>query len=166
MTRRGGVARAALGLLSAALLVAALGACSDDDGPDRSAPSSTTTVTYTFTGDPQSPFCQLVRTNATATTVDVSAPGKTPAELDAGFRELLAQLQHAADVAPPELREDAALVAVGMGAYVDALRAAGFDNDALSRSDQGIEVAAAINDPSFQVAGDRIEAYKQQVCGL
>lgn len=152
--------------LAAAVLLAtaAVGSCSggDDDAPEGAAASTTTTVR--FTGDPESAFCALLRQYAAD---DANAdPPQTPEATDAGYRTVLDQLQAASEAAPPELQEDTALVLAGMAAYVDALRAAGFDQEALAASPRGLEVSAAINDPAFSTANVRIEAYKTQVCAL
>ena len=151
--------------LAVSLLVAtaALGACSgDDDGDDRADASTTSTVV--FTGDAQGPFCRVLRDLALDSALD--RPSETPEEVEASFTLLLDQLHRAADAAPPELVEDTALLVAGIASLDDALRSVGYDYDALAESDQGPAVAAAVNDPAFGVAGDRIQAYKSQVCGL
>ena len=150
--------------LAVALLLAtlALGACSGDDGNDRA--DDTTTSSLVFTGDPQDPFCLVLRDLALDDALD--QPSDTPEAVEASFTLLLDQLHRAADAAPTELVEDTALLVAGIASLDDALRSVGYDYDALAESDQGPAVAAAVNDPAFGVAGDRIEAYKQQVCGL
>ena len=93
-------------------------------------------------------------------------PSESAEEVEAAFTHLLDVLHRAADAAPPELAEDTALLVAGIASLDDALRSVGYDYDALAESDQGPAVAAAVNDPAFGVAGDRIEAYKHQVCGI
>jgi hypothetical protein len=157
--------RRAVALLLAAVLSLAGAACSgDDDGADDGADAASTTSTLVFTGDREGPFCRVLRDLAVDTVLD--DPSESAEEVEAAFTHLLEVLHRAADAAPPELAEDTALLVAGIASLDDALRSVGYDYDALAESDQGPAVAAAVNDPSFGVAGDRIEAYKRQVCGL
>ena len=158
--------RRAVALLSAAVLLLAPAACSRDDGDagDDAADASTTTSTLVFTGDREGPFCRVLRDLAVDTVLE--DPSDSAEEVEAAFTHLLDVLHRAADAAPPELAEDTALLVAGIASLDDALRSVGYDYDALAESDQGPAVAAAVNDPAFGVAGDRIEAYKHQVCGL
>jgi len=158
--------RRAVALLSAAVLLLAPAACSGDDGDsgDDAADASTTTSTLVFTGDREGPFCRVLRDLAVDTVLE--DPSESAEEVEAAFTHLLDVLHRAADAAPPELAEDTALLVAGIASLDDALRSVGYDYDALAESDQGPAVAAAVNDPAFGVAGDRIEAYKHQVCGL
>jgi hypothetical protein len=139
-------------------------ACSGDDG-DAAAPTSTsTTEAPTFTGPADSPFCGLLRD------VDIQSAltGEegSPERLRAGFEHLVEVLDQAAELAPDEIAEDAATLADGVAALNEALAAAGYDYDALAVSPEGVEVSRAVNDPAFTVAGDRLEAYRHQVCQL
>lgn len=59
-----------------------------------------------------------------------------------------------------------ALVAEGMEALDATLAEVGYDFDALAASGAAAEVTAAVNDPAFTVAGDRLNAYRTQVCRL
>jgi hypothetical protein len=158
--------RRAVALLSAAVLLLAPAACSGDDGDsgDDAADASTTTSTLVFTGDREGPFCRVLRDLAVDTVLE--DPSESAEEVEAAFTHLLDVLHRAADAAPPELAEDTALLVAGIASLDDALRSVGYDYDALAESDQGPAVAAAVNDPAFGVAGDRIEAYKHQVCGI
>jgi hypothetical protein len=156
--------RAIAAALAAVLLATA---CSGDDASQAKEPpgrGSTTTVTYTFTGPAESPFCAVLEDVGLDTTLD--RPSDTPTEMEAAYTHLLQQLQRADDAAPAELQADTALLVTGITELDDALRAVGYDYDALSSSPQGPAVVAAVNDPQFGVAGDRIQAYKHQVCKL
>lgn len=64
------------------------------------------------------------------------------------------------------MRADAALVADGVEALDGALAAVAYDFDALAASAASAEVIAAVNDPAFSTAGDRLGAYRTQVCHL
>jgi hypothetical protein len=159
--------RRAVALLLAAVLLLATAACSGDDGDPGgadAADASSTTSSLVFTGDREGPFCRVLRDLAVDTVLE--DPSESAEEVEAAFTHLLDVLHRAADAAPPELTEDTALLVAGIASLDDALRPVGYDYDALAESDQGPAVAAAVNDPAFGVAGDRIEAYKHQVCGI
>ncbi len=148
----------------------ALAACAGGDGSSSggqasssTAPPPSSTAGPTFTGDEGSPFCRLLDG------VDlgvVDRAGGEPAALAQAFTTLVDVLVEAARLAPPEIRVDVTLVAEGMTAFDAALAAVGYDVVALSESAEGPEVAAAVNDPAFAEAGERLAAYRQQVCGL
>jgi hypothetical protein len=153
--------------LAAAVLLAA-GCSDDDDGDDEGAGapvSSTTTSTVVFRGDPGSPFCALLREVQLQGLLGGEAA--TAQEVEAGFTQVLAALGRVAEEAPPELQEDTALVLAGVAALDDALRAVGYRDEALAADPAlAVEVSKAANDPAFAQASARIEAYKDQVCGL
>lgn len=151
-----------LAVLCAAGLAVSVAACSNGD--DDRGDGTTTSSSLVFTGDPAGPFCALLRDMALREVL--GEPAASASDVEAGFSELLEILRRAAGSSPPELREDTALLLAGVGSLDDALRAVGYDYDALASSEAGPTVAAAVNDPAFGVAGDRIEAYKEQVCGL
>jgi hypothetical protein len=90
----------------------------------------------------------------------------TPEGVAAGFQRLVEVLDEAARTAPAAVQGDAALLADGVAALDEALAAVGYDFDALARSPEAVEITDAVNDPAFTVAGDRLEAYRDQVCGL
>lgn len=153
-------------MLAVALLVAA--ACSSDDdagSTTTTAGATTTTVEVpTFTGDADGPFCARLRDVDPATLLD-GEPGE-PADVAAGFQELVRTLRDLEAVAPAEVEPDVVLVAEGVAALDAALAAVGYDFDALATSSAAAEVTAAVNDPAFTTAGDRLSAYRAQVCGL
>ena len=93
-------------------------------------------------------------------------PAETPTDLEAAYTQTIFVLARAAEHAPDELQTDVGLVLEGLIAFDEALRAVGYSFDALEQSPDAAEISAAVNDPSFTVAGDRIDAYKTQVCGL
>ena len=71
-------------------------------------------------------------------------------------------LAQAAEHAPDELQTGrrASSLERASTALDEALRGGGLHYDALAESPDAAEVSAAVNDPAFTVAGDRIEAYK------
>jgi hypothetical protein len=148
--------------------VTLLAACSDDGETADEAPDTTTSITSTttptFTGEADSPFCNLLRD------LDVAAVlGDTeedPAAVGAAFQQIVDVLVDAAELAPEEITADVALVAEGMSSLDAALAAVGYDFDALAASGDAEDVLAAVNDPAFAEAGTRLSAYRTQVCGL
>jgi hypothetical protein len=160
-----GLRLAAATILGALVVVAA--ACSDDgggDGPAAAADRSSTTTSIAFTGDASSPFCGVLRDLGADTVLD--EPSRSPQDIEAAYTHLLDVLDRAAAAAPPELQADTGLLYEGISALDEALRAVGYDYEALASSPEGPSVSAAVNDPAFAVAGDRIQAYKRQVCRL
>jgi hypothetical protein len=116
----------------------------------------------TYTGDRDSPFCELIRS---VDIVDVVGGAQDDAAaLGAAFQQLVDVLVDAAELAPDEIRSDVALVADGMTSLDAALAQVGYDFDALAASGAGGEVLEAVNAPVFADAGARLAAYRAQVC--
>lgn len=86
--------------------------------------------------------------------------------MEAAFGRLVTVLRALEEVAPAEVRSDAQLVAGGIDALDEALTEVGYDFDALAASAARHEVMTAVNDPAFTEAGDRLGAYRTQVCQL
>ncbi len=146
-------------------------ACSSGSSADsattttaRSRPSTTTTSAPTFTGDAQSAFCTLLRGVDTSTVLG-GDPGD-PTAVEAAFHRLVGLLRDAHTLAPPEIAADLSLVSEGIAALDSALAAVGYDFDALAASGQSAAVVKAVNDPAFAEAGNRLSAYRTQVCQL
>jgi hypothetical protein len=89
-----------------------------------------------------------------------------PTVVEAGFTRLVGVLRDVHALAPPEIEADAKLVSDGIAALDAALAAVGYDFDALAASPAAAEVTSAVNDPAFTAAGDRLSAYRTQVCHL
>ena len=147
-----------------------LAACSDD-APDEAASTTTTAAETTtsagatFTGDPDSPFCNLLR-DVDFTTVLSGTEGDDPVALRNAFEQLVDLLVQAAELAPDEITADVGLVASGMTSLDAALAEFDYDFDALAASGGGDEVLEAVNAPVFTDAGTRLAAYRTQVCNL
>lgn len=167
------VARRVAGVLAALLLVAG---CSDGDDEAASttsqdagttaerSDSSSTTAPPEYTGDPDSAFCTLLRETDPGTVL--AGDAGDPASVEAAFGRLVDVLARATEAAPPEIADDVALVAAGIGALDGALAAVGYDFDAMATSGAAEEISTAVNDPAFVDAGARLSAYRTQVCGL
>jgi hypothetical protein len=160
----------------AVLVLAVLSASAACRDGDESAATTTTTSTTApveatttteplhFTGDPASPFCTKLRE------VDLDSlvggdPGD-PAAVEQAFGRLVGALRDIEALAPPEIQADATLVADGIAALDATLAAVGYDFDALAASGAGGAISSLVNDPGFTVAGERLGAYRSQVCGL
>jgi hypothetical protein len=149
-------------------LVACGGGGDDDAEPSTTttvaAEATTTTEPLQFSGDEASPFCGLLR-DVDPDTLLAGDPGD-PASVETGFRRLVGVLRELQAAAPPEVAADTSAVADGIAALDAALAEVGYDFDALAASGAGDEVTAAVNDPAFAAAGDRLSAYRSQVCHL
>ena len=126
--------------------------------------TSTTTTVPTYTGDPQSPFCNLLRGVDTRSVLE--GDPNDPAAVEAGFRRLVGVLRDALALSPPEIEADLALVSEGIATLDATLAAVGYDYEALAASGQGPKLSEAVNDPAFTEAGARLGAYRTQVCQL
>jgi hypothetical protein len=126
--------------------------------------TTSTTEAPTIAGDPASPYCEQLRT-VDPTSLLTGDPAD-PASVEDAFGRLVTVLRGLEAVAPDEVRADAQLVAGGIAALDEALAQVGYDFDALAASATRDEVLAAVNDPAFTEAGDRLGAYRTQVCQL
>lgn len=154
----------------AALAVLALVACSGDSNltaaPDGDGPSTDTTTvpdTAPFVGDPDSEFCARTRASAAEPAADPFEPDIEPAEVEARFRALRRRVEGLAEVAPPELEADLALLTTSLGELADRLEDAAFDFDVLAESDADLSVA---DDPALAVIAVELPRYQRQVCGV
>lgn len=148
-----------------------VGACSGgDDAADATTTSraadvtTSSTVPVSFAGDPDSAFCGLLRDVDPAQLL--AGDPADPASVEAGFRRLVGVLHDALALSPPEIEADLALVSSGIDALDATLAEVDYDFDALAASGQSEALAAAVNDPAFSIAGDRLGAYRTQVCRL
>ena len=155
-------------MVAGVLAIVLLGAgCStgDDEGSATTTTSRVSTTTAPrFTGDPDSPFCALLR--GVDASVVPSGDLADPAAVEVAFRELVQVLHDALAVAPPEIESDLALVSQGIDALDASLSQVGYDFDVLAASGEGDTISEAVNDPAFADAGARLAAYRSQVCRL
>ena len=114
------------------------------------------TTAPTFTGDADSELCRLLEQ------VDLGTLAGTPktGAVEEAFTALEDLFLEMDDAAPPELKEDIQLLGQGVFLLSQALHEVDYDFDRL-----GDDVVRAVNDPAFTTAGDRIVAYRTQVCG-
>ncbi len=162
--------RVPLGRVLAALVAAvAVAACSGgSDG--RAAPadstttaSTTSTTVPTYTGDPDSEFCQLVTSADERPVLDPFEAGLEANDVEVRFRALQLRFQEFDDVAPPELAPDLDAVVASLDQLGALLASAGYDFTELAQSEADV---AAFDDPAFAETAARISAYRDQVCAV
>ncbi len=111
-------------------------------------------------GDPNSEWCQLASTVQTQLDGVEADPFSFFSE--AGLTQLTSALDQAVQVAPPEIRSD---VAASRDAFAElGALFAEYDFDILSVPPAELE--AAVDQDAVSAAGDRIQAYNEQVCGI
>ena len=151
-----------------ALALAVSGCSGSEDAAERTTTTerttSTSTTVPTYMGDPQSPFCNLLRGVDTRSVLQ--GDPNDPTAVQAGFRRLVGVLRDALALSPPEIEADVALVSEGIATLDATLAAVGYDYDALAASGQAPKLSEAVNDPAFTEAGARLGAYRTQVCQL
>lgn len=157
---------ALLAAVLAGLLAAGCSTGDDEGSATTSTPDTgaSTSEPPAFTGDPQSPFCNLLRDVDTSTAL--SGALTDPATVETTFRELVRVLHDALAVAPPEIEADLALVSQGIDALDASLAQVGYDFDVLAASGEADTLREAVDDPAFAAAGARLSAYRTQVCRL
>lgn len=165
------MSRRAIGGLIA--LIVALGACSgDDDVADPSSSTDTTAVATsaettvsttvpTFTGDPDSPFCDLIDEGETRPVLSPFEPGIEPGEVELRMRNLRNRFDEFADAAPPDLEADLDALVVAL-ADTDAALAT-HDYDFAAMAEAGVTVST-FDDPVFEIVAFRLAEYRTQVC--
>ncbi|MGH9086162.1 MAG: hypothetical protein ACRDYW_11985 [Acidimicrobiales bacterium] len=151
-------------VLAIVLLVAGCSTGDDEGSATTTTADAASTTAPTFTGDPGSPFCELLR--GVDASVVPSGDLADPATVEVTFRELVRVLHDALAVAPPEVEGDLALVSQGIDALDASLSQVGYDFDVLAASGEADTISEAVNDPAFADAGARLAAYRGQVCGL
>jgi hypothetical protein len=153
-----------VGVLAIVLLGAGCSTGDDEGTATTTTARVSTTTAPTFTGDPGSPFCELLR--GVDASVVPSGDLADPAAVEVTFRELVQVLHDALAVAPPEIEGDLALVSQGIDALDASLAQVGYDFDVLAASGEADTITEAVNDPAFADAGARLSAYRTQVCRL
>jgi hypothetical protein len=147
-----------LSSLLAVLAAVSLAACSDDDDGDEAstattvATTPTTPTTRVYTGDSNSVFCTLARQNVTRVS-QISGAVTDPAQLTALLNEVAPAVREIVDVSPPELEDDMEILADGFEQLLESSKEGQFDLNVLT-------------DPEFLGAGQNLQAYASQVCGI
>jgi hypothetical protein len=158
------VIRPALAAVLAAAL--ALAGCGDDDAddaaPDETTPTApATTEPLEFDGDPDSAFCRRSREAAERPVLDPFEAGLEPQEVELRFRALAQRFDGFAELAPPELEDDLALLDERFDELARVLAEADYDFERVAAS--GVDVSV-FDDPELGAVADRLSAYQAQVC--
>lgn len=146
------------------LAAALLTSCSSGDDKKEASPTTTgapTTVRpvdTSFTGQNSAEFCALAETYRERSS-NVS-PGTSPAELRTAAEDGLTAINEVVSAAPAEIKPDVEVVAATLGAVVTELEKVEFDTTKAPPS-----AFAPLQDPQFQAAAGRFQAYVTQVCG-
>lgn len=147
----------------------ALASCSsfEDAAPAPTVTSTSSTVPTettappTYTGDPDSDFCELIRQAADRPVLDPFQPGLEPTEVQLRFRALRNRFREFAEVAPAELADDLDRTVDALADLEQVLADGGWDFDRLAEGDVDLSMFDA---PVFADVSARLSAYRDQVC--
>lgn len=165
---------AIVGLMLVILLVVGAGAGAFIGGTDSDDPRTSETTANTepvvsttappdYTGDPNSPFCALVREADARPTQDPFAPDIAAAEVELRFRAFKVRFVELAAAAPSELTEDLSVLVAALEELDVTLAAADYDFVALRESGADL---SGFDNPAFIDVGTRLAQYRSQVCDL
>lgn len=127
------------------------GASDDNGGSDDGGGS--------FDGD----FCALAQEREDAESTFDSVNVFIPSEFEAAWNENIRLLERAIVIAPDAIRADLELIRAEIGPVDAALREAGFDVAAIFADDPDADFDET---PEAEAAGERIDAYVRDVCGI
>ncbi|MDO8363806.1 MAG: hypothetical protein Q7V88_12975 [Actinomycetota bacterium] len=154
-------------LLGAALAATSLlAACGDDAKP---ATTPTTQAGTGTTGMSQDAFCDMVRNyEAKSNEFDAlfQAGTPTPEALETAFTTMAGLQGELVANAPADVKADAELVLAGVDEMVAMFAAHNWDVAALMTSDDAAEFQALIDDPAIADAGDRLDQWGFDTCGI
>lgn len=159
-----------MGLL-AVLVMTGCGKSSNEKASDTTATTKAATVTTAaggsgttvdtkFTGKGSTQFCNLAKTYSDKSGQLVPSISN-PAQLRTLFKDLQVAVKEAVDVAPAEIKADVTLLASFYNDFANALDKVNYDFTKLPP-----DTAAKLQDPKFQAAATRLDAYSKQVCGI
>lgn len=149
-------------VFAAGVALSAVVACSDDDGADEAASSTTespeASVAGSFGDTSDDPFCASgdVLSGDIGT---VEPDDDSPDALREQFAEAGQAIAEAEAEAPEEIKAAVATLARGYEDFFAALEAADFDFAQLSES-----ALTALDSPELQAAGEQLDAYRADAC--
>jgi len=145
--------------------LATLVGCSSDDKEEASTDTSAPVVTTSpagqtptsaggvkYTGDKNSPFCEVGRANNDRLE-GIGAAVANPDDLNALLREAAPAVRQAASLAPPEIKSDVTVLADGFEQLLKSL-------------ESGEPDISLVLEPRFQAAAENLTAYGRDVCGI
>jgi hypothetical protein len=118
------------------------------------------TVDTKFTGKGSAQFCALAKTYGDKSGQLVPSLSN-PAQLRTIFKDLQVAVKQAVDVAPSEIKADVTLLANFYNDFAAALEKVNYDFTKVPP-----DISRKLQDPQFQQATTRLDAYTKQVCGL
>ncbi|MFN2607408.1 MAG: hypothetical protein ABR511_05860 [Acidimicrobiales bacterium] len=130
--------------------------------PVAAGPSGTAggpSPTPAFTGGGSARFCSLTRTYSD-NLAGLLPKLSDPSQLKPWFETLAGAIKSAADVAPPEIKADVALLSSTFGDLLTALERVNYDFGRLPS-----DVADRLQSADVQAASSRVSAYSTTVCG-
>lgn len=136
----------------------------DDTTTTTTAPTTTTTE-VSVSGDGDSDWCRELRrvSEETEGPGDIDILTATPEELGRAFETVLDAFSEAADSAPSEIADDVDVLVNAYATFVEKGKEANWNLLALANDP---DFAATFDDPAIEQAGDRIDAYGRDVCGV
>ncbi len=147
--------RAWLGAVLSLVLLAGCGGKKSSSSTTTSVTASAATKVPSFSGSASSKYCGLARQFSQATSPSLSSDPKV---LSDQFDALSGQFQ---SVAPAPIKADVDTVITTIKQLVASFKAANYDVSKINPADM-----AALQDPKFVAATQRVEAYDAQVCGI
>jgi hypothetical protein len=127
--------------------------------PSSGAPLTTLAQETSFSGDPNSVYCQMVRAYRTQPS-SLLAPAST-SDLKAVYQAAARQVQAAVAVAPPEIAADVKTTANAVYALGAALARVNYNVAKLP-----VDALLAASSPTVRAASTRIQDCAQAVCGV
>ncbi|MGI9648168.1 MAG: hypothetical protein ACR2OI_06580 [Acidimicrobiia bacterium] len=134
------------------------------DGDGSSDPTTTTTTAPpSVSGDSDSDYCDRVRQGFEEQSgLDFNFIGKTPQEIQELFETNLRLFEEWQDHAPREIEDDAAVMVEAFRSIVERGNELEWDLQALASD----PVFGALDTAEVEAAGDRLDAYSLEVCGV
>ena len=114
-----------------------------------------TTKAPSFSGSSNSNYCD------TARRIEATAKANPSTDLKSSYQQLDKVAAQFIAIAPSAIKADAQTLIDGLKKLEKALAAANYDFTKVDPS-----TLAALQDPNFAAAAERISAYDKQVCGL
>jgi hypothetical protein len=160
-------------LLLTVALVAVAAACSSSSksadnvttpssaGAVTTLPATTTPVTKSYTGSSDSSFCHLMRKDEADFRNNKNLSVKTPAQLKALYAKFVPALEHAAAVAPSEIKADLETYVTEVKKIDATFAAAQYNLENVNPT-----VLAGLNTPQLEAAFANVNQYFSQVCHI
>jgi hypothetical protein len=137
------------------------------EGDGSSDPTTTTTTTTTaptpVSGDSDSDYCERVRQGfEDQSGLDFNLINKTPQQIQELFEDNLKLFEDWLDHAPDEIEDDAAVMVDAFRTLVERGNELEWDLQALASD----PVFGVLDTAEVEAAGDRLDAYSLDVCGV